>query len=113
MADSAQVSKPEVRVEDWLPTSLSTTVVNPTEETHVSILDDKAILLNLDTGAYHALNSVGTVIWENFTPNHTLSNIQTTLCDRYEVAAETAREDLIELVTRLYHMGLVNLERQS
>jgi len=109
----AEVSGPDARLEDWLPSSLQTTVVNPTPETHVSILDDKAILLNLDTGAYHALNSVGTVIWENFTPDCTLANIHTTLCDRYEVTEETAREDLLELVIRLYHMGLVNLERRS
>jgi len=109
----AEVSGPDARLEDWLPSSLPITVVNPNPETHVSILDDRAILLNLDTGAYHALNSVGTVIWENFTPDCTLADIHTILCDRYEVAEETAREDLLELVIRLYHMGLVNLERRS
>jgi hypothetical protein len=108
-----EVSEPESRLEDWLPSSLHTTVVNPTPETHVSILDDQAILLNLDTGAYHALNSVGTVIWENFTPDNTLANIQAILCNRYEVAEETAREDLLELVIRLYHMGLVTLDERS
>ena len=54
----AEASGPDARLEDWLPSSLPITVANPNPETHVSILDDRAILLNLDTGAYHALNSV-------------------------------------------------------
>ena len=50
----AEASEPEAPLEDWLPSALETTIVNPTPETHVSILDDQAILLNLDTGAYVA-----------------------------------------------------------
>ena len=109
----AESSKPEAPLEEWLPSALHTTIVNPTPETHVSILDDQAILLNLDTGAYHALNSVGTVIWENFTSDCTLANIHSILCERYEVSAETAREDLLELVIRLYRMGLVDFVQRS
>ena len=102
---------PFVEVEKWLPNEMATTIVIPSPETHISILDDQAILLNLDTGAYHALNSVGTVIWEQFTPDRTLAQIHSELCTRYEVTEDTAQEDVVELVTRLYHAGLIQFEK--
>lgn len=111
MTENTQIPT-EVPLDQWLPSSLGATVVIPSPETHVSILDDKAILLNLDTGAYHALNSVGTVIWEQFAPDMTLAQIHSAICTRYDVAEDTAREDLVELVIRLYHMGLVQLEKR-
>lgn len=111
MAEDTQGST-EIPVEEWLPTALGSTLVNPSPETHVSILDDQAILLNLDTGAYHALNQVGTVIWEHFVPDQPLAKIHSMLSERYEVSEEAAREDLVELVTQLYHLGLIQLERR-
>ena len=95
------------------PSDLAGTVVCPSSETHVSILDDKAILLNLDTGAYHALDPVGTVIWELFTPDRTLAQVHSSLCTRYDVPEDTAREDLWELVSRLNNAGLVNVEKRE
>jgi len=94
------------------PSDLASTVVSPSSETHVSILDDKAILLNLDTGAYHALDPVGTVIWELLTPDRTLAQVQSALCTRYGVPEDTVGTDLWELVTRLNHAGLVNIEKR-
>lgn len=110
MAESAQTTIPIV-IDEELLTQMDTTIVIPTPETHVSILDDKAILLNLDTGAYHALNAMGTNIWELFIPERTLSHILLELCANYDVTEVMAQEDLLELVTRLRQAGLVRLEK--
>lgn len=112
MAENTQVV-PDTKVEEWLPKEFSTTIVMPTPETHVSILDDTAILLNLDTGAYHALNPVGTTIWEQFSSDQTLDVIHRAICERYEVTENTARQDLVELVSRLYYAGLIQFEKRS
>ena len=111
MAENTQVV-PTTKVEEWLPSELTTTVVVPTPETHVSILDDKAILLNLDTGVYHALNAVGTTIWEQFSSDRTLDAIHRAVCERYEVTEDAAQDDLIELVARLYYAGLIQFEKK-
>lgn len=88
---------------------MSNTMVTPSPETHVSILDDQTILLYLTTGSSHTLDPIGTLIWELFTPNRTLPQVQASLCTRYGVPEDVAREDLWELVHRLNHAGLVNI----
>lgn len=110
MAESSPTQTPIV-IDEELLNQFGSSVVVPTPETHVSILDDQAILLNLDTGAYHALNAMGTNIWELFSPDRTLLQILSEVCEAYDVPELTAREDLLELVTRLRQGGLVRLEK--
>ena len=111
MAESTQVIT-EPLTGTGSPSDLASTIVSPSSETHVSILDDKAILLNLDTGAYHALDPVGTVIWELLTPERTLAQVQSAVCTRYGAPEDTVREDLWELITRLNHAGLINITKR-
>ena len=111
MAEDTQSSI--IEIEKWLPSEMATTIVIPSPEAHVSMLDDRAILLNLDTGAYHALNSVGTVIWELFTHDRPLSAIHSEMCSRYDVDEKTACHDLLELVTRLYRSGLIQFKKNA
>jgi hypothetical protein len=93
------------------PSDMANTVVTPSSETHVSILDDQTILLNLDTGSSHTLDPAGTIIWELFTSNRTLAQVQASLCTRYGIPEDVAREDLWELVHRLNHEGFVKISK--
>jgi hypothetical protein len=72
-----------------------------------AVLDGQALLLNLENGRYYSLNRVGTVIWELFTGNHPLAGILAVISQRFDVAEEAAREDLIALVRRLREEKLV------
>ncbi len=87
-------------------------VVTPHSDVQCSVLDGEAILLNLETGAYFTLNRVGTVTWELFDGVRTLDQIHSTICERFEVSEEVARQDLLSLVEHLDQEGLLQPERR-
>jgi len=75
-------------------------------------LDGETVLLDLSTGRYYTLNRLGSVIWEHCTGHHTISDIHTVLCDRFDVAPERALDDLVTLVNQLIQEGLLQQERR-
>lgn len=87
-------------------------VVTPRRDTEVSVVDGNPTLINVFTETRHSLTPVAQFIWKLFTPDTTLSRIQSALCERYSIAADTARHDLLELVTQLRKAGLVQVERR-
>ncbi|MBC1224362.1 PqqD family peptide modification chaperone [Nostoc sp. UCD121] len=72
-----------------------------------TILEQEAVLLNLETGVYFTLNRVGKGIWELFTGEQSLESILLVICKQFEVAEDVARADLIALVTKLSQEGLI------
>lgn len=90
---------------------LRSTVLCPSLDANFSILDEEAVLLNLDSGYYYTLNQVGTVIWQLIDGVRTLHDIQQALCDRFEISKEQANNDLISLVDQFCAEGLVNLKQ--
>ena len=87
-------------------------VVTPRKDTEVSVVDGKTSLLNVFTETRHSLTPVARFIWEALFPENTLSKIQSAICKRYGVAADTARHDLLDLVKQLRKAGLVQVERR-
>ena len=79
---------------------------------HWTVLEDEAVLLNLDNGVYYTLNRVGTVLWECFTGHQSFDRILDDMCERFEVANEQARADLEALVTRLHQEGLITIRKE-
>ena len=110
MVEGTQTPNPPSIDEDLL-SRMGGTTVTPASDIHVSLVDDVAIILNLDSAEYHTLNPVGQFIWKLLTPENTLSTIQSAMCTKYGVPEDTAREDLLDLVTQLRRAGLVQLER--
>ena len=80
-------------------------------EVNSTVLDQEAVLLNLESGVYYTLNPVGTAIWEQLTGEQTLTEILSAICTRYGVSADTARRDLAALATRLRREGLIEERR--
>lgn len=65
------------------------------------------VLLRMDGGQYYALNEVGSQAWELLDGNHTVSEVATTLWERFDAPLPHIRNDLIELLTDLIHEKLV------
>ena len=87
-------------------------VFRPNPDVQSTCMDGEAVLLDLSTGRYYTLNRVGSLIWEHCTGNHTISDIQTVLCDRFDAAPERALDDLVTLVNDLIQEGLLQQERR-
>ena len=87
-------------------------VVTPHPDVQCSVLDGEAVLLNLETGSYFTLNSVGTVAWELFNGERTLTHVHAAICERFDVGEDVARRDLLSLVSHLEQEGLIQGERR-
>ena len=80
-------------------------------DAHGTVLDGEAVLLNLESGVYYTLNRVGAAMWECFTGDQSLEDILSAMCDRFDVAEEVARKDLLALVAQLRQEGLIEERR--
>jgi hypothetical protein len=83
------------------------TVFTATAEVTSTVLEDEAVLLNLANGVYYSLNPVGTAIWGQLTGSQSLEEILENVRQQFEVTEETARRDLVALVSRLRDEGLI------
>jgi hypothetical protein len=92
--------------------SLDRIVLRANPDVQSTNMDGETVLLDLSTSRYYTLNRVGSVIWEQCTGNHTIRDIQTVLCDRFDVAPERALDDLVTLVNQLTQEGLLQQERR-
>ena len=79
------------------------------EQVLVSELACESVLLNLQSAQYHGLNDVGTRFWRRLTSSDSIQDAYEELLREFDVAPETLRTDLVELVEMLRERGLVNV----
>ena len=72
-------------------------------------LDDEAVLLDLKSGTYFGLNTVGTRVWQLLVARTALSNVLDTLVDEYDVERAELECDLLSLSQELCTRGLTEL----
>jgi hypothetical protein len=72
-----------------------------------AVLDDGAVLLNVDTGRYFGLDEVATRIWKQLQDGATEADLVDGLVAEYDVDAERARVDLLAFLERLNLLGLL------
>lgn len=71
------------------------------------VADDEAILLDIESGSYFALNSVGGRIWELCDGKRSVVELVTVICDEFDVPADTAKADTLEILEELKKEKLV------
>ncbi len=69
-------------------------------------LDDEAVLLDLKSGTYFGLNTVGTRIWQLLGEGSPLSTVLDTLAEEYDVTRDELERDLLSLSQELCTRGL-------
>ena len=76
---------------------------------------DGAVLLSTTDEVYYGLNVVGALVWEQLPPTLTrLDELCTRLTRRYpDVAADTIRADVVELLDDLLAHGLVHAAEEA
>ncbi|MBI5247975.1 MAG: PqqD family protein [Desulfomonile tiedjei] len=76
-------------------------------------LDGEAAILNLNTGIYYGLNSVGARIWELLSEPKPVSQILETLLQEYDVDTERCQSDLMRLLEDLAEAGLIEVRNEG
>ena len=83
--------------------------LHPSPEVIFREVEDGAVLLSTSDEVYFGLNHVGARVWKLLSlPDHDVEALCRTLSDEYpEVAKETLRADVSELLEQLQALGLV------
>lgn len=68
-----------------------------------------AALLDLRSSTYFSLNEVGAYVWQLLSRPITISELQASLVERYEVAADRCLPDLLTLIEQFREAKLVRV----
>jgi hypothetical protein len=71
------------------------------------IIEDEAVILDLDAGEYFGLNAVATRVWQLLSENQPVTSICNAIVDEFDVSLEVVQEDVGSLVNDLCSRGLL------
>ena len=77
------------------------------------LTDGSAVLLHLDSGAYHGLNDVGALVWGALQDRSTIDGVIDSIRGRFESAPPTLTSDVRAFVEGLVARGLVLVDRSK
>lgn len=73
------------------------------------IIDEEAVILNLDTGLYYSLDKMGTKIWQLLSEGKSLEDTIDMIASEYEEEEEQRiKHDLLDLVCKLKKEDLIH-----
>lgn len=81
--------------------------VRMTDSTLLRELDGETVLLDLTTEVYFSLDDVGAAMLTTVLSSPSIGDALEVLLTHYDVAVETLRADLTELLTALQQAGLI------
>ena len=77
------------------------------DEVAAKVIDGEAIIINLTTGVYYSMDSLGGRIWSLIEANQDIDTIVATIGAEYEVTPERCRADVASLARQLMEEKLV------
>ena len=75
-----------------------------------SDLGEEVVMLNLKSGIYFGLNSVGASIWNQIQELRTVAEIRLALLEEYEVEPDVCDRDLQAILQEMLTAGLIEVE---
>jgi hypothetical protein len=70
-------------------------------------LQGEGVLLNLKSGVYFGLDSVGTRIWQLLGQHEVLSEVVQVMLREYDVTEQSCGQDVVALVSRMEEHGII------
>jgi len=84
-------------------------VVSTSKDLVFSNVADEVVILDLKSGVYHGLESVGARAWELMVEPKPVRDVRDALLDEYDVEPQQCESDLIRLIEELKSHGLVEV----
>ncbi|MDQ5920230.1 MAG: hypothetical protein QG673_286 [Pseudomonadota bacterium] len=75
----------------------------------VTPLDDTYVMLHIEKSKYYNLNNVSSDIWQQLECPIAVSQIITTLCEKYDCSQEQCSEDTLKFLQQLYKQDLLKI----
>ncbi|MEN9518190.1 MAG: hypothetical protein RLZZ381_778 [Cyanobacteriota bacterium] len=95
-----------------ITTNQSTTYKVSTNHLYSEIADE-AVILNLESGVYYGLNSVGVDIWQWLQQPQTEEKLLDLVLEEYEVTPEQAKQDLQSILKEMLEVGLLEVSEEE
>ena len=92
--------------------SLDSMVVASSEQL-ASDLAGEVIILDLKSGIYYGLNSVGARIWSLLQEPRTVCEIRDIILDEYEVDPDRCEQDLMAVLSELLSRALIEVKNET
>ena len=92
---------------------LKTCTVVATKEQIACNLEGESVILNFKDSAYYGLDEVGTYIWNLIQEPKTISEVEKSILDKYNVEAKTCEKDLTTLLEQLKEKGLIEIKSET
>jgi len=89
---------------------LGNSVVVAAKEQVSCDLCGEAVILDLKSGVYYGLDTVGAQIWNLIQEPQSVNEVLTTLLEEYEVELERCERDLLELLQELAAHDLIEVQ---
>ncbi len=89
-----------------------TCTVVATKEHLACGLEEEFIILNFKDSAYYGLDAVGTYVWNLIQEPKTISELEKSILNEYNVDAKTCEKDLITLLEQLKEKGLIEIKSE-
>lgn len=72
------------------------------------VVDDEALIVDLDSGGFFSLDPIGTEIWQGLHEGLSVAQIVAAIAAKYGADARTVQQDVAELLEELSREGLVD-----
>ncbi len=92
-----------------MTTILLTTQIQRRGDLLSSEMDGETVMLDMVSGYYFSMDSVGGRIWQLLENTQTVAQLCETLQQEYEVDAETCAREVVEFLQELSKHQLINL----
>jgi hypothetical protein len=92
--------------------SESSTVIAARNQISSDLAGD-AVILNLNSGIYYGLDSIGAAIWQCIQQPMTVSDIRDTLLHEYDVDPAQCMAELIALLKEMLNEGLIDVKNEA
>lgn len=79
----------------------------------ISIVDDEAVILGIESGKYIGLNQIGTDIWAKLDKPVVVSELIGDLVKIYDQDLETVQNHVLEFLNTLYEKSLIELIHEN
>jgi len=74
-----------------------------------SKIDNETVMMDIDSGKYFGVDTVGTDIWDKIETPTTLTKVCDLLQKEYNVENDKCRESVLKLMNKMYSQGLVTI----
>lgn len=88
----------------------SETLVCQKKDVYLTELDEDRVMMDIETGNYYILNSMGSIIWDKIAEKISVGQLVQQLLEEYEVESDNCKTQVISYLTELQNINLVTIE---